>query len=315
MVVRLTLGVPFGSDAYSYLAWGRGLVEHGTTGHAAYDFTVPKPLLLGVASLGELVRAPLAVFGLWTVLAQAGAVAAAGLLARRLAGPIGGIAGAVLALALPVLWRGGLAGDSNVPYAALVVGAAAAGAATPAASGLLGLAGLVRPEAWGLAALSALLGWPEADRRERGLAVAAVVVPPVVWLGLDRLATGDALWSSHVVDRYLDEFGLSPLGLLDLPEAVWDRVGDVTGWPVALLGLAALVAGLRRMPRDAAVVFPLALVAACSSRSRSGSSPPTCSAGSSPRSRSSPRPGRPRSWRASRPGPSWPRRASRSAWP
>jgi len=32
VVVRLSMGVTLGSDAYSYLAWAHGLVQHGRTG-------------------------------------------------------------------------------------------------------------------------------------------------------------------------------------------------------------------------------------------------------------------------------------------
>jgi hypothetical protein len=161
-----------------------------------------------------------------------------------------------------VVWRWSLAGDSNVPYAALAVGAAAAGAGSPAASGLLGAAGLLRPEAWGLAVISALAGWRTATARARRLAVAAVVAPPVVWLFLDKLFTGDSLYSTHVVDRYDDAYHPPILHAGDIPHAVWDRIPDVLGWPLLLLGLAALVAGLLRRPLDAAVLFPLALAAA-----------------------------------------------------
>ena len=122
MVERELYGIPFGSDAYSYLVWARDAVQHGTTHHSSFDYTVPKPLELGVAALGQVVGAPLAVFGGFTVLGQLGAVVAVAWLGFHLAGRRAAIAGAVLALALPVLWRGGPAGDSNVPYAALVVG-------------------------------------------------------------------------------------------------------------------------------------------------------------------------------------------------
>ena len=85
-VERTLIGIPLGSDAYSYIVWGRDAVAHGTTHHSAFDYTVPKPLDLAIAALGKLVGAPLAVFGWWTVLGQLGAVAAASFLAYQLAG-------------------------------------------------------------------------------------------------------------------------------------------------------------------------------------------------------------------------------------
>jgi hypothetical protein len=258
---RAVYGIPLGSDAYSYLVWARDAVQHGTTHHSRFDFTVPKPLELGVAVLGHVVGAPLAVFGAFTVLGQLGAVIAAAALGYHLAGRRAAIAGAALALALPVLWRGGPAGDSNVPYAALVVAAAACLPASYASAALLGVAGLLRPEAWGLAAIAALLGWRHAEPRERLAAVASVVVPPVVWLGLDRVLTGDTLWSQHVLDRYDARFHPPHISYGDLASALADRVDPTLGWPLLVLALAALAVGLARHPFEPAEAFALALVA------------------------------------------------------
>jgi hypothetical protein len=262
VVERLALGVPLGSDAYSYLAWARGAIHHGITDHPQFDYTVPKPLELGVATVAELVRAPLAVFGWWTIFGALAAVAAAAALGGRLGGRRAALIAAVLAAALPVLWRGALAGDANVPYAACVVGAASAGAATLPASLLLFVGGLLRPEAWGIAVLSLLLGFRQATPRERVAALAAAVLPPAVWLGLDRLLTGDWLYSTHVVDRYVERFSPPALSVRGLPDALLDQAQRVVGWPLAVAGVVALVAGLRRRPLDPAVVYPVALLAA-----------------------------------------------------
>jgi hypothetical protein len=258
---RVLVGVPFGSDAYSYLVWGRDAVEHGTTHHSQFDYTVPKPLELGVAVLGQLLGAPLAIFGGWTVLGQLASIAAVALLAGRLAGPRAAFAGAILALALPVLWRGGPAGDSNVPYAALAVAAASFAPATVPSAALLGVAGLLRPEAWGLALIAALMGWHRADGRERWAALGSVVVPPVVWLGLDRILTGDTLWSQHVLDRYDARFHPPHIAIGDLASTLVHRVDPTLGWPLLALGLAALVTSLVRRPLEPAAAFAVALIA------------------------------------------------------
>ena len=259
---RRLIGIPLGSDAYSYIVWGRDAVAHGTTHHSQFDYTVPKPLDLLVAVAGKLVGAPLAVFGWWTVLGQLAAVAAAAFLAYQLAGRRAAFAGAVLALALPVLWRGGPAGDSNVPYAALVVAAAGLAPATVASAALLGVAGLLRPEAWGLAAIAAALGWRRAGGRERLAAVASFVLPPVVWLGSDRILTGDALWSEHVLDRYDARFHPPHIELSALPATLYHRVTPTLGWPLVVLALAALgVALARRRGLEPPLVFALALAA------------------------------------------------------
>lgn len=261
IVERVVYGIPFGSDAYSYLVWARDAVQHGTTHHSSFDYTVPKPLELGVAALGQFVGAPLAVFGWFTVLGQLAAIAAAAGLAFHLAGRRAAIVAGLLALALPVLWRGGPAGDSNVPYAALVVGAAACLPASYASAALLGVAGLLRPEAWGLAAVAALLGWRHAEPLERLAALASVIVPPVIWLGLDRVLTGDTLWSQHVLDRYDARFHPSHIAFADLVSTLADRVDPTLGWPLLLLALTGLAVSIGRRPFEPAAAFAFALIA------------------------------------------------------
>ena len=133
---------------------------------------------------------------------------------------------------------------------------------TPACSGMLALAGTLRPEAWGLAVLNAILGWRKATVVARAASVLAAVVPPALWVTLDQVFTGDWWWSSDIVDAYNARFHPPLLHLTGLPEAVVARVGDVSTWPVALLALAALAFGFRSRPFDAAVVFPSALILA-----------------------------------------------------
>jgi hypothetical protein len=262
VLVRALAGEALGSDAYSHLVWARDAVNHGITSHAPFDYTVPKPFQQGVAALGTELGAPTFVFE-WASLAGAFACAlAAATLARRLGPYPAAPLAALFTFCLPVLWRGGPLGDSNVPFAALVVGAAAAGMGTPACAGMLALAGMLRPEAWGLALISAVLGWRKATQRTRVLSIAAAVVPPALWVTLDRAFTGDWWWSSNIVDAYNERFHPPLLHLSDLPSAITERVGDVSTWPVALLALAALAFGLERRPRDAGVVFPVALVLA-----------------------------------------------------
>ena len=262
VLVRTLAGEALGSDAYSHLVWARDAIHHGITRHAPFDYTVPKPFEQGVAAIGTELRAPTFAFE-WASLAGAFAcAAAAAALARRLGPSPAGPLAALFVLCLPVLWRGGPLGDSNVPYAAFVVAAAASGMGTPGCSGLLMLAGTLRPEAWGLAIINAVLGWREATRVTRVLSAVSVVAPPALWMTLDHIFTGDWWWSSNIVDAYNARFHPPLLSLSGLPGAVLDRVGDVSTWPVALLGVVALAVGATRRPFDAGVVFPVALILA-----------------------------------------------------
>jgi hypothetical protein len=262
VLVRALAGEALGSDAYSHIVWARDAIKHGVTSHAPFDYTVPKPFEQGVAAIGTEVGAPTFVFE-WTSLAGAFACAlAAAALARRLGPYPAAPLAALFALCLPVLWRGGTLGDSNVPDAALVVGAAAAGMGTTGCAGMLAVAGTLRPEAWGLAVINAVLGWRKATVVARAASIVSAILPPALWVTLDHAFTGDWWWSSNIVDAYNDRFHPPLLHLSGLPSAVIDRVGDVSTWPVALLAVASLAFGLKQRPLDAAVVFPLALVVA-----------------------------------------------------
>ena len=123
VLVRALAGEALGSDAYSHLVWARDAVRHGVTGHAPFDYTVPKPFAAGrrrdrhearrgrrSCSSGRRSRAPSRA-PLRPPRWRAGS-------GRYPAAPLA----ALFTLCLPVLWRGGPLGDSNVPYAALVVG-------------------------------------------------------------------------------------------------------------------------------------------------------------------------------------------------
>ena len=244
MLVRAFAGEALGSDAYSHLLWARDAVRHGVTSHAPFDYTVPKPFEQGVAVLGTKLGAATFVFE-WTSLAAAFAcAAAAAALARRLGPSPAAPLAALFALCLPVLWRGGPLGDSNVPYAALVVGCGRGRHRHALVRGPAHRGGPLRPEAWGLAIINAVLGWREATLTTRVLSLVSAFVPPIVWVTLDHVFTGDWWWSSNIVDAYNDRFHPPLLHLTDLPGAVIERVGDVATWPVALLGLASIVIGL-----------------------------------------------------------------------
>jgi len=82
-LVRGRFGAGFSSDTYSYLAWAKRALAEGELGHTPYDYTVPKPLEMLVAAIGELVGYPVAVFGTWAALSYFAAVLAAELAGRR----------------------------------------------------------------------------------------------------------------------------------------------------------------------------------------------------------------------------------------
>ena len=104
-----------------------------------------------------------------------------------------------------------------------------------------------------------MLGWHRADGRERLATLASVVVPPVLWLGLDRVFTGDALWSQHVLDRYDARFHPPHIALGDLATTLVHRVDPTLGWPLLVLAVVALGVSLARRPIEPAAAFAVAL--------------------------------------------------------
>lgn len=115
------------------------------------------------------------------------------------------------------------------------------------------LAGLLRPEAWLLAALAAGLGWRGATRGRRMLLVAAVLAPPAIWFGLDWSLTGDAFLSLRTAHNLaVDGSG----GALSVVGTV--LLGGIRG-PVTLLGLLGLWLAWTRVPR-ASLAIPVALI-------------------------------------------------------
>ena len=201
----------------------------------------------------------------WASLAGAFAcAAAAAALARRLGPYPAAPLAALFAFCLPVLWRGGPLGDSNVPYAALVVAAAAAGMGTPACAGLLTVAGTLRPEAWGLADHQRRARLAHGDVPSRASSRSSRRSrPPALWVTLDNAFTGDWWWSSNIVDAYNDRFHPPLLDLTDLPgrrrssASATSRRGRSPCWRSRPSPWAS-----RRRPYDAGVVFPVALIVA-----------------------------------------------------
>ena len=191
----LALPATLGYDAWAWTVWGRQLAHLDLATTAGPSF---KPLPV-------LALAPLSVLGgatpvVWMGLMRAAAVLSLVLAYRvgaRLAGPL---AGAVAALSLALsadLYRTSLLGSAEPVLIALTLGAVDRHMAERRdwALVLVGLAGLIRPEAWVLLGLYGVYVWLR-EPALRPLAVAAVVLAPALWLGLDWIGSGNPLHAS-----------------------------------------------------------------------------------------------------------------------
>ena len=151
-------------------------------------------------------------------------------------------------------------GYIDVPYMALVVWAAVLEARRSrrgtAPLVLLGLAGLLRPEAWLLAGLYWLWQAWRAGWGARVLGALLVGAPPLIWFGVDWLVTGDPLFSLHYTSSSAEELGRQRT-LAELPSAVPGFFVKLVKLPVALAAGVGLVAAALLAPRRMAL--PLAL--------------------------------------------------------
>ena len=193
-------------DSQYALLWAGELVD-GAPGFDDYRAPTQHPLLLPVG----LVLAPFGDAGarVFVGLCLAAGRAARGHVPARAARrrvPGGIVAGGLL---LTRLNFGLLAsiGFLDIPYCALLAWAIALEVERPrrggAVSWLLGLAGLLRPEAWLLAGLYGL--WLGAAGWWRGCGRWPAAAAPVLWAAIDLVVTGDPLFSIHHTDALAAE--------------------------------------------------------------------------------------------------------------
>lgn len=119
----------------------------------------------------------------------------------------------------------------------------------------LALLGLVRPEAWALAALYCAWLWCDRDRRQP-LHALAVVAPPVVWMTFEWVMTGDPLASmhrTHVLRAALDRETGAVAAVAALPRLLEGPLGTIA-W-TGLLGVVLAVSAGHRRALGALVVM------------------------------------------------------------
>jgi hypothetical protein len=181
------------TDASWTLVWGRELLHLDAPSFAAGATPHPLPNLLGLvaAAVHPASETVLMVVG---YLAIGALVMGAFALGRALFGVAAGVLAAVLVFTRDTLLFYGALAYLDVLFAALVVWAVALEAERPRRGvpvlAVLAVAGLVRPEAWLLAAAY----WVYARPPGRA-AVLLVVAAPLLWAAHDLILTGDPTFS------------------------------------------------------------------------------------------------------------------------
>ncbi len=214
---------PLGTALGALLSPLSSAADHGVHGRAATTVVIVLAFL-ALGALGVLVqRLGAAWFDPW-----AGVLAALIVLTRR-----------------PVLDFGARA-YVDIPYVACVLAALLVETRRPRAGlpvlALLGIAGLIRPEAWLFAvAYVGFLVWAgEREPWRVGTLVLAAVAAPVLWLLSDWVVAGDALHSLTGTRDTARELG-RVTGIAHVPTTAPRRIGEILREPVLFGALGGLV--------------------------------------------------------------------------
>jgi len=255
-------------DSLYSLVWGREILDGAAPGFADFGAPTQHPLWVAASTL-------LALFGdagaramtLVAVLSFVVLLAATYYLGRTVFGPLAGALAAALLLTRLNFGFYAAFAFVDMPFAALVMAAAALEAARPRRGqivwALLVLAGLLRPEGWVFAAAYGACLWGGADTRGRLRILAWVALAPVLWALSDLAATGDPLFSWTYTTGEAGRLGRQRTWD-ETPQAFWSALAELLKPPLALVGGlgVALVLARRRSRRSAAIALALLAVGA-----------------------------------------------------
>lgn len=276
LAVALAIGVIAGHSYPDYdttfsLIWGRD-VAHGVDPNYDLPFRpAAHPLIVAFAAVASVLgEAGAADLVRWVVLIGAGAlVAGVFRLGQALFGTGVGVVAALILFTRTPVWSYSELAYVDVPAAALVVWAAvlAVRAVTNgdslrlsrrgelAALGLLGVAGLLRPEVWLLAGVYAAWLIARSPRRAP-LIVALAAAAPAAWIAWDAVVSGGFLSSLHSENAPAAPSS-GGTGLGAAPEALVRDLGGFLRPPAVLAGLFGAIAALALVRGRA--VLPIAL--------------------------------------------------------
>jgi hypothetical protein len=251
-------------DSYYSLLLGRDLLHGNPLVFDGFRYPTQHPLAIGAGAVLQLVGG----WGdrLWVAMILASfLVLVAGLyrLGKIAATPLVGAIAAALLLTrfdYPFL---AARGYIDIPYMALVVWAAILEWNRPRRGVsvliLLSLAGMLRPEAWFLAAMYWVwVAW-KASWRQRILYAALAASGPVSWAAVDYLVTGDPMFSLTYTTGSAEDLGRQR-SLSELPSAVPEFFQNLVKLPVFLAAGLGAVLGILISPRR--MLMPFVLLAA-----------------------------------------------------
>ena len=247
-------------DSYYSLLWGRDLVHGDALVFDGFRYPTEHPLAIAAGAILQF-------FGGWadrlwvamTLAAFLVLIAGVYRLGRIAATPLVGAVAAALLMTrfdYPFL---AARGYIDIPYMALVVWAATRPRHKVFVLSLLALAGMLRPEAWFLAAMYWVWAVWHATWRQRLLYTALAAAGPAVWATVDFLVTGDPMFSLNYTAGSAEDLGRQR-SLSELPAAIPTFFQNLVKLPVFVAAGAGLVLGVLISPRR--MVMPFVLLAA-----------------------------------------------------
>ena len=248
-------------DTFYSLVWGSEIAHGQTPEYRVPVAPTPHPLamLVGIpASLfgngGEAVMLAI------VILAIGALVVGIFRLGQQLVSwPVGLLAALIVATRQPFL-NYGIRGYVDLVEIALVVWAAVLEARRPRRGWpvllLLGLAGLLRPEAWLYAGAYWLWLFPARSWPERARLALLVAAAPLAWGFSDLAITGDFLWSLHGTHDLASQLHRQT-GLGNVPKAAPRRLGEILRLPELVAAVVGFVFGWLWMRRR--VLLPTAV--------------------------------------------------------
>jgi hypothetical protein len=248
-------------DSYYSLLWGRDLWHGDAPVFDGFRYPTQHPLTIAAGFVLQF-------FGSWAdrlwvaMILASFMVLVAGLyrLGRIAATPLVGAIAAALLLTrfdYPFL---AARGYLDIPYMAMIVWAAILEWQRPrrglSVLILLSLAGMLRPEAWFLAAMYWVwLAW-KATWRERFLYAALAASGPLVWALVDYAVTGDPMFSLTYTAGSAEDLGRQR-SLSELPAAIPTFFQNLVKLPVFVAAGVGAVLGIVISPRRMLMPFVL----------------------------------------------------------
>lgn len=245
LVMWLIAGVGFVNyDTLYALVWGQQITRGETPEYGLPIAPTPHPLIeiLGIplAPLGASVESTIVVALAFLALSACGWVLYR--LGEAWFGRAAGIVAALVFLTRVPVLSYGVRAYVDVPYTLLVLSALLVETRHRRAGApvlvLLGLAGLLRPEAWLFSGIYWLVLVVSSERSRRDLAQLALLAAaaPLLWIVSDLAVTGNAMWSLTNTKHTAATLGRAT-GIGDVPQYIPRRIGEILR-PVVLAGAA-----------------------------------------------------------------------------